>query len=235
MQVVRHGNRRLVNDDKRRSGGKGKTRSRMVSNRPQGRMEVYGAAASQLGKDVKWLMSVVNVEDKYLDTTSSAASSSSWQYVLCNAISQGVTPSTRIGQSIKCVGIELRYTILCATASTAFQTVRLMLFVDKQPNAANPGATDVYGAGVLLPRTVGYLDRFKVIHEITMAFSPISNNGIMTGSFIHKQDFHQEFNTGNAGTIADITRNSLFVGYYTDQGANQATVSFTCRYVYVDN
>lgn len=236
MLVVKGGNRTLVSDDKKKSGRKpsGKARGRGGGKR-KSRMAIYGAAGNQLTRDVKWLLSVVNVEDKYLDISSSTVTAGTWTYVLLNPLSQGVTPNTRIGQSVKCVGLEVRCTVFCNSASTAFQTVRFMVFKDKQANGALPGATDVYGSGVLTPRTVGYISRFTILFERTMCFSPTSSDGINSFDFITRQDWHQEFNTGNSGTITDITENSCYVGYITDQGALFPNVSFTSRYVYVDN
>jgi hypothetical protein len=235
MPVLRGGKKSLVNDDKKRAGGKPRNTRKSGGKRKLGRGAIYSAAAGQLSKDVRWLMSVVNVEDKYLDTTAVTVTSNTWQYILVNGLLQGTTPNTRIGQSVKCVGIECRYNIFCNSVSTAFQTVRFVIFIDKNPNAAVPGTTDVYGSGCLLPRTVGYMDRFTVLHERRIAFSPVGSDGIYTLDYIDRQNWHQEFNLGNAGTIADIDINSLYVAFITDQGANQPTVAFTIRYVYVDN
>jgi hypothetical protein len=231
--TVRKGNRTLVANDKRKSGGK-KRRNRK-GGRKGGRVGVYAAAGNQLYRDVKWLMAMVNVEDKYIDTSGSPAMANAWTYVLLNPISQGTTPVTRVGQSVKCVGLELRANVFVSAASTAIgQTVRIMLFIDKQPNAAAPGAADIYPAGSLTPRVVGYIDRFGIMFERTYALNNV-NNTIFTFDYIARQSWHEEFNTGNAGTIADITKNALYLGYYTDQSANFPTISYNARYVYVDN
>lgn len=231
MQVKR-GNRSLISNDKRKSGGKGRKGPRIPKR--NSRLQVYGAAGSQLYRDVKWLISVVNVEDKYVDTNNSIAFTNAWQYALLNPVSQGTTPNTRIGQSIKTVGLEFRFNAFINAASTASQTIRIMIFKDKQPNGANPGVADVYPAGSLTPRVVGYLDRFQIMFERTYVLNTV-NTTIITEAYIETMGFHVEFNTGNAGTIADITVNSVFVGFFSDQAVSLPQFSYNSRFAYVDN
>ncbi len=234
MQVKR-GNTTLVHDDKKRGGGKRRRKRKPRGKNPiRRRVGVYTAAASQLYRDVRWLMSVVNVEDKYIDTSGGVTYGNTWTYILINAIAQGTTPNTRIGQSVKCVGIELRCTTYVAAASTVPQNVRIMCFIDKQPNAAAPGATDVYPNNVLAPRTVGYIDRFSILFERTFALNTVSTANVAF-DYIARQDWHEEFNLLNNGTIADITKNALYMGYITDQSVNLPNLGYYARYVYVDN
>lgn len=231
MQTV-SAKRHIVNNE--RNVLKRRSRKRAGKSGANKRWNVYGKAGSQLVSDVKYLMSVINVEDKYVDISGSGAATNAWQFVILNTMVQGTTPNTRIGQSIKWVGVEFRFSAVLNAANTLPQLFRLILFVDHQPNAANATITDVYPTGIITPRNVGYLERFTVLYEKVFALSP-SNNGACVFDYISKHAFHTFFNLTNGGTIADITKNAYYYAYQTDAAANGATFSYNSRFVFVDN
>lgn len=227
MSQIASGKRSLVASGKRKSG------SKKPKNKPN-RWNTYGKAGNQLVRDVKFLMSVINVEDKYIDISGSGAAANTWNFVILNTMVQGTTPSTRIGQSIKWQGVEFRFSAVLNPLNTSPQLFRVILFVDHQPNAANATITDVYPTGVLAPRNVGYLQRFTVLKDLVFALSP-SNNGASVFDYIATHSYHTMFNLTNGGTIADITKNAYYYAYITDAAANGATLSYYSRFVFVDN
>ncbi len=48
-------------------------------------------------------------------------------------------------------------------------------------------------------------------------------------------NFHVEYNNGNAGTIADINSNSLYLVCFSDQATNTPTFQAYVRTWFVDN
>lgn len=230
MPGVKRNDRNLVNSDRRKSGGKRRKKGRMKG---RGRI-AYGKVASQVAGDVRWLMSVINVEDKYVDSVFSGAFAAGYAGQLLNGLSLGTSSITRNGQSVKCVGIEFRYNVVYNVLSTAPSLSRVILFIDKQPNAVAPTFTDVYTNDVNAPRTVSYVDRFTILFDdyITLNFC---SDQIVYRHHTFNQNWHEEFNTGNAGTIADITKNSLYIAYFSAAGANFPVLNYYSRYVFTDN
>jgi hypothetical protein len=230
-QQVVAGKRHLVNNDRKRGGGGRKRRRRRGGN---SRLKVYSAAGNQIARDVRYLMSVVNVETKYIDISGSGAATNAWSFVILNTMVQGTTPNTRVGQSVKWVGVEFRFSAVMSALNQTPQLFRLLLFVDHQPNAANATITDVYPTGIITPRTVGYLERFSILFERSFCLNPEGNESCLM-DHISKYSYHTEFNLLNNGNIGDITKNAYYYAYLTDAAANGATFSYNSRFVFVDN
>jgi hypothetical protein len=219
--------RNLVkNDNSYRRSKKGRKNKR-------GRAQVYGAAIRQVKQDVSTLWSMLNVEDKYLDTSATVTLSATWGSNLLNGLSQGNTSSTRQGQSVKVVGFEFRYTLYLAAAGTS-STSRILIFRDKQANGAAPNVTQVYPVDVTTPRVVADIDRFIVNVEDTITLTTTGNNA-WSESHVFRDSWHIDFNSGNTGVITDIVTNSLYISYVNDGTVNFPSLSYTCRVIYVDN
>jgi hypothetical protein len=234
MQQLTKSNKTVVNND--RKNRRTRKRGKSNGNRQPSRTEVYGAAYNQLRRDIAFIMQFINTESKYIDTTSGGlvAMGVGYNINLVNPISLGTSSTTRTGQSVKCVGIELRWHAMIDPAATTCNVVRVYLVRDKAANAAQPTFTDIYPAGTVTPRVVAYLDRFQVLYQREVMLNNAGSGGQL-GDYIAEQNWHQEFNTGNAGTIADITVNSLYLTWQTSVATDMPSFSYTCRYVYVDN
>lgn len=231
MQQLRNSSKTVINNDRNKRSGRRNKRKK-----PAGRMAVYGAAYGQLKRDVAWLMQFVNTESKYVDTTSSGLQpvATGYNIALVNGISLGTSSTTRTGQSVKCVGCELRWHAMINSAATTCNVMRVFVVRDRAANAAQPTFTDIYPTGTVTPRVVSYLDRFQVLYQREVMLNNAGEGGQL-GDWITSQDWHQEFNTANNGTIADITVNSLYLTWQSSVVTNMPDFSYTFRYVFVDN
>ncbi len=233
MQQLNNSNKTVINNDRNRGPGK---RRRRKNKRLPTRGEAYGAAYDQLRRDLAFVMQFVNTESKYIDTTSGGLQPFGVGYNinLMNPIALGTSSTTRTGQSVKCIGIELRWHAMINPAATTCAVVRVFIVRDRAANAAQPTFTDVYPTGTVTPRVVAYLDRFQVLYQREVMLNNAGSGGQL-GDYIAEQSWHQEFNTGNLGTIADITVNSLYLTWQTSVTTNMPDFSYTSRYVFVDN
>lgn len=205
------------------------------SKRPRrSRFGVYRAAGRQLWRDVMWLKSVVNVERKYSDITFNNTVSDTENFQLLNGLTTGTSATTRNGQSIKIVSTFIRFYITMNASATTTQ-VRLFLFKDLQPNGAIPTSGQLLqdNSNILSPLLVAYGRRFKIFMDKLFRLDTNKLNIEFKKFFKHK--FHTEYNTGTAGTIADITKNSLYVMMVSDQATNTPTVQFWSRIRFIDN
>ncbi len=228
--MERRGNKSQVHNDV----NKRKRRRKPGGKRKPGRMKIYGSAYNQLRSDVGYIMSLLNTETKYIDSAFSVNFSGSWQIQLLNGISLGTSSTTRTGQSVKASGLEAKFFVTLNPLSTSIQSYRIVILQDKQPNATAVTPTDVYLASPVSPRTVAYLDRFTILWEKWAIIEPDWPTGEIE-QFSRSLNFHVEFNTGNAGTIADITKNSVYMMWYSDAGANFGTLVYYTRFVFIDN
>jgi hypothetical protein len=176
----------------------------------------------------------VNVEEKYIDVTQTITLSAAWQLQLLNGVTLGNTSITRNGQSIKLSGWEFKLFLTINAANTAPQSARIVVFIDKQSNAAAPTATDVYPATSSSFRTVGSIQRFTILYEKWLVLTPSNVSGLID-SLSRELTNHVEYNTGNAGTIADIVSNSIYVMAYSDAGANFPALVTSSRITFIDN
>ncbi len=197
----------------------------------------YTGAVRQLKSDVKGLISALNVEDKYIDTivAPTAFASTAAVLTLLNGTQLGNTASTRNGQSTKAVDLQFNL-LLTQNASASVTFVRVIIFRDEQTNSAAPAGNDlmVDSTNVLSLRYVPYLPRFHTYLDETICMTSSNNHGVVR-SRMFRLGFHVEYNTSNAGTVADIARNSLYLYLQSNEGTNFASYSFFTRFSFVDN
>jgi len=129
---------------------------------------------------------------------------------LLNGCIQGTEATNRIGRKIVMSSLYLKGTFNLATTSTGGGTARIIVVYDKQANGTTPAITDVLlSDDVLAPNNLSNRDRFTKICDFET--DVISVNGINSVSVetYRRLNLETMYNTGNAGTIGDITSGSL--------------------------
>ncbi len=210
-------------------------RKKRVRTKSSGGRISYMAAFKQLRGDISLLRSYINTEDKYKDVTSTSTPSNAATLVLLNGLNLGTTATTRTGQSVKSADLQMNITFLMNSAA-GDTFIRFMIFRDEQPNAAAPAGNDVLVDSTNLRslRTVSYNTRFMVLHDEFISLAQ-DGQGNLAKSVFKNLGFHQLFNTADNGTVADITKNSLYVLLISNEATNTPTVTFYSRYSFVDN
>ncbi len=196
----------------------------------------YTDVARQLYRDVIYIKKQLNSEDKYLDTTNGGfTQTNTATLVLLNGLNLGTTATTRTGQSIKAVDLQYTFVLACNTAATN-SYLRVIIFRDESPNAAAPTASNLLNSGgnFLSPRNVAYNERFHVFYDQLYGVC-VNGPSNKVESGIKGLGFHTIFNTGDTGLIADITKNSLYVLFLSNETTNGMTVSYYFRFSFVDN
>lgn len=180
---------------------------------------------------------MLNVERKYIDVTATVASTTTAAFVNLNACQLGTSSVTRVGQSIKVVSIYVNLFWVIGTAQVVGSYQRVLIFRDRQANGAAPAATDVLvSSNVLAPNNIGNSKRFKIIFDTRNLINTNGNEYTRFRKF-KRLSFHTEYNTGNAGTVADQQTNSLYMMHLSDQaaGTNNPTLSYYIRTRFIDN
>lgn len=143
-------------------------------------------------------------------------------------------------------GIKAAFTLGTIT-TTATQELRLIVFVDYQPNGAAPAVTDLLVSAVPTSQlNMNNRDRFKVLRDVTHCFDPYTlltasaspawNRTAATDEIYKKINVECIFNATNGGTIADINSGALYAFWIGSVGTgnNSGSVTQTSRVRYID-
>lgn len=131
---------------------------------------------------------------------------------LLNGLAPGSSPITRIGRKTQMKSIQIRSSNQ-SVGGTAAQMTRILCVYDKQTNAAAPTITDI----LLLnqpesPMNLSNSDRFVIL------FDQMTEQDQIPGASVHfnqptyrKIGLETMYNTGVAGTVADIASGSVYI------------------------
>ncbi len=214
----------------------GKTGKKKFKNKriPMDRFSIYKRAGQQALRDVNALRRFVNTELHYIDSTASTALSTTPSFFLLNGCAPGDTATTRTGQSIKVDELDLRFA-LSVNATAVVDHVRILVIIDKQPNATQFAIADLLPVtNVVAPYTDGSQQRFIPVYDVTLPLS-IYNTGAFFQRVRLPNKFHTTYNTGTAGTVADIVSYSYYLVAFSDQTTNTPTMLHYARTWFVDN
>lgn len=139
-----------------------------------------------------------------------------------NAVVQGTDSITRIGRKIMMTSLQLRYDCNVSLAATGVPPaglqagdIRLLVVYDSQTNGAAPIYSDILqatttGSAFTAPMNLNNRERFKVIFDKIRHLDP---QGPASQSFklYKKCRLPVIFNSGNAGTVADIQTGGVFL------------------------
>lgn len=177
-------------------------------------------------------LSLINAEEKLIDSDSSANVLNTPQFLLLNGVDLGTDNTNRIGRSIKMVSNYFRATVTKhASASTTF--LRCLIVMDKQPNNVAPGITDILATSTMdSPRNIDESKRFVIIKDNTYVLN--ANNPQAFIKNYRKMSEHVEYN-GTGNTVASISTNSLYLVLFSTETVNFPTVNYYNRLRFIDN
>jgi len=118
----------------------------------------------------------------------------------------------RIGRQVRAMSLKWRATSLVVAGTGVDQVHRILILVDHQPNGAAPGITDVLtSASALAQLNPANRLRFKILLDKTIYLNASGEAASgRSWQFSPSLGFEVLFNAGVAGTVADITTNSLY-------------------------
>lgn len=166
---------------------------------------------------------------------------------LLNGIQLGSTTGTRVGSKVRITKIQVLGDLrLSTTATNGLDRGKMTLFIDKQTNGAAPlYSTDTDLSSLYTPanypffKTNAYEDAFYIIKELDWILE--ANYSGQQNAFVFKWDIPinrvVKYNSGNAGTVADIVSNAVYFAYRGSiaAGAAASGISFRARVWYTDS
>ncbi len=162
-------------------------------------------------------------ERKIIDTQLTAqVSNTTPSLVELTNLAQGLTDTTRIGNKIMLSGLQFRY----LAKDTVQNSVRVMIVQDKQTNGAIFAAADVLADVTAIDNVASLRNRdeslrFRVLYDRVHLISLTGKDSVYVSKFI-KLNVPVKYD-GNAGTIADITSNSLAILHVSEVASSNIT------------
>jgi hypothetical protein len=235
--MVRHSTDQVVKAVKSRYTGKG--------------------AGMNIATDMKALMSLMNTEEKHIDTIQTAVSvvNSGSQIIGLGTMAQGTTSSTRTGDSIKVIRIDLLMAFTFSSGTTATSTVGQQTFnwyLVRYLKTPSTSGTSSFGIAEFLNQDPG-----NTYTPLSLTNTDTNQNFQLMGSgqvniqlqaipattfqvtkvveLSHPCSFHQDYSGASASTI---TNNMVFLVVTALNASNTggtSTVQFSERMMYVDN
>lgn len=180
------------------------------------------------------------------------------QTILLNGFVQGNANSTRIGDQVTSTSIQMKGNITMPSVATITTptTWRIIVFRDMQSNGVAPTAAMLLDVSTIThyyiaPYNSDYTHRFRVIFDKRGTINPnyVGTFNVATGvttaqsqtiqkiSFKRRIGFSVYNGLGNAGTIADIAKNAIYVLLISDipTGSGPPTLEAGFRYNYKDD
>lgn len=146
-------------------------------------------------------------------------------FTLLNGLTLGTTQlSDRIGKDVFLKDLFIQGKMYTGTTTTTFQG-RIIVFRDIMPNGSTPALTDVLvEASSSSAYNVTNLNRFMILYDQTASLTgALGTDNSQRAVAIHVPlNFVTYYNSGNAGTIADIEKNSLYMLLIGDIAAGTA-------------
>ena len=162
-------------------------------------------------------------EQKFLDnsfaTPFPASVTTAGNLILINGCVQGTSMTTRIGNRITLKSIRIIFgSAYTAVNLTGNQVLRVKVVYDKESNGAAPTAAQILAADAWnYPNNLFFAGRFLTLYDKT--YTPNNQGQANTADFNDdiyvKMNLPVVFNSGNAGTVADISSGSIYLLLYT--------------------
>lgn len=198
---------------------------------------MLGSSALKLAKRIK---TMVNVEYKSHDEIQTENPTTTGGIISLTNVIQGDSSIFRDGNQIKMTSFNMKYRLTHNASGNAYQTVRMILFLDRQNN--NPGSTDPSVSGTIH----SILDNATIPSQ--MKLSNAKRYKVLLDKTYNLQDGQRESITGKyfkkfkgikiryeSGTTNPARENNLWLLTLSNVATNTPAVQLTTRVRFVDN
>ncbi len=184
---------------------------------------------------------MINIETKYIPHwyTPTQVDTTGMMYSL-SMVSQGLTSTTRVGDSIRIQHIELRGCVLLNSAD-ATANVRVMVVRDLDGYGTAPTPADVLEttqsvAAPFSPTRFSRRSRFSVLYDELFALQAAAAGGTCSQVFAF-ESAHQGhvLYLGTAAQAASDGKGTIYVLAVSDEDTNKPYVSFYANVLFTDD
>jgi hypothetical protein len=151
---------------------------------------------------------------------------------LLNGVVPGTAVNERLGRAIELESLELHLQDTVTGGTGVDQFHRILIVADRQPNGAALAITDVLDSvSVVSPINLANRARFTILWDEFHHLNATAEAGSQKAFYLSKsmKNLRVIFNSGVAGTIADIATNSVYILTIGSVGAGATAGSCTYR------
>jgi hypothetical protein len=216
----------------RRSGARDKTKEAVSE---------FAGDAYSLAKrayaGVSHVLKLINIETKYFDVPpyTTAIVNTPALYYACD-VTQGVTQSDRISESIKLQGLLFNVALFANTTQAAAGLIRVMLVRDLENAGALPAYSDIIDStysNELGPTKYENRSRFSILSDEVYASDPLGPR-----TFVKRQHIphngHIKYR-GNASGVTFAAEGALFLTVSASWASNGVIPNIQLRFYYTDD
>lgn len=158
-------------------------------------------------------------------------------FILLNGMTRGDDNNQRIGREVLMRSVLLSYSIAVNTVSGLDVRVRVMIVYDRQTNTLAPVITDILNSSnVVSIRNLSNVRRFSILYDVVHVLnSYIEPFGQLYRKYYRHLNHPVVYNSGNAGTVADIVTGSLYLVAFCSTAVDSPTISYAARIRYTDD
>lgn len=191
-------------------------------------LSVAGKAATALML-AKRIRDMVNIEYKIVELAAGVSPDWNGNYSVLNTVVQGVTDTTRIGDSIKCQNYNMRMNLIRGAADCI---TRVIFFWDAQNKTSSAADILSYvGSGQSTQSPKVYDKRFQTKWLYDKSFILTSNSPIKKANIKLPLNLHTQFDN----TSTTVNTGKLVMLVISNVGANLPAVNFVGRLSFTDN
>jgi len=184
----------------------GRKKARQAIARAARQTDVVMANAAERG------LSLSRGEFKSVDTNNVNAANTATAVFLLNGIARGDDINERTGREVVLRSILVKAFCYVTAGTGVDQMQRVLVVYDRQTNAAALTAAQVLSvANTMAPRNLENRRRFTILMDRTVTLNATAESGSFRLIKFYRHLRHpMEFNSGDAGTVADITTGSIY-------------------------
>lgn len=149
-------------------------------------------------------------------------------------MSQGTADGTRVGEKITVRSLSIHLNVALGALEADGTSLRILIIIDRDPAGADCAFTDVLVSDDLLSsynREGANRGRFQILTDKTVSFD--AQQGKWNGRFFKKLNIPVRY-SGNAGTVADVTKNHFLMLACARDNAAAITLDWGMRFMYTD-
>lgn len=183
---------------------------------------------------------VKSIEKKHYDRTISNNFGSDAACSVLTNISQGDTSSTRTGLKVYAKNLLINGSIGWSSTATQESMMRVIIFIDKNPNGAVPAITNVLESGAInsLYNNIYEGKRFVVLKDVRFSNTDAHTSIPKETAFSWKIPINRSLTyLSGSNDSASLGSNNLFavmVSDVTTASGDTAAVNYTTRVYYTD-
>lgn len=217
---------------------------KLAGTQPESAVDRIASGVGQvatLAKTVSGIVSMINTEDKYIDTPLSGSLTSAGAYsIVINSIAQGDDRNQRNGNKVESKCLQLIIVLSFNTPIVLAQAVRLILVMDKKPqigallyNQAYNGPGNPFSVHSQISKD-SYGDRLVILKDWKLVLDPSGPNKLFFKKYLNMERLHTQWYSPVA---ADFEMGRIHLIGIADQPGAALPIDIvgTCRFCFHDN